>query len=132
MPDASDLLFALSHVHDRDANAAVIVLLDPRVPLDEIGNVDGAATKAQLTNVRYFILNNETGYRWEIKMWTEHANNDESTWELVYETGCSGTPTPDSSCWAAALSFCSSDSRENGFCSCCAPAKNGSSDSCSR
>lgn len=67
MPDASGLLFALRHAHDRDANAAVIVLLDPRVPLDEIGNVDGTAAKAQLTNVRYFILNNETGYRWEIK-----------------------------------------------------------------
>ena len=66
MPDASGLLFALSHVHDRDANAAV-VLLDPHVPLDEIGNVDGAAANAQLTNVRYFILNNETAYVWEIK-----------------------------------------------------------------
>jgi hypothetical protein len=67
MPN-DDLLKALNHVHERGANAPVIVLLDGRVPIDAIRNVDGTAAKAQLTNLRYFVVNDETKYMTEIKM----------------------------------------------------------------
>jgi biopolymer transport protein ExbD len=67
MPN-EDLLRALALLHKRDANAQVIVLLDRRVPLDEIGNVDGTAGKAQLTNLRYFVVYYDTEKMAELTM----------------------------------------------------------------
>jgi hypothetical protein len=64
----ADLLYALNDVHDkRGSKAPVIVLLDPRVPIDQISNVDGTAGKAQLDNLRFFVFDLDTRKMTEIK-----------------------------------------------------------------
>jgi hypothetical protein len=64
----TDLLYALNRVHaERGASAPVVVLIDPRVPINEIWNLDGVAGKAQLTNLRFFIFFRETEMMSEIK-----------------------------------------------------------------
>lgn len=65
---ATSLLHLLALVYQkRGAKAPVVVLLDPRVPIDQIWNVDGTLGKAQLTNVRYFIVDRPTQKMVEIK-----------------------------------------------------------------
>jgi len=64
----TSLLHLLALVYEkRGADAPVVVLLDPRVPIDQIWNVDGTAGKAQLTNLRYFVINRDTQKMVEIK-----------------------------------------------------------------
>jgi len=63
-----DLLLALNRVASRNgANRPVTVLVDSRLPLAEIWNVDGVAGKAQLTNLRFFVFFPETQMMSEIK-----------------------------------------------------------------
>jgi hypothetical protein len=65
-----DLLHALNQVADQNGvNHPVLVFLDPRLPLDEIWNMNGVAGKAQLTNLRFFIFFRENQKMTEIK-WT--------------------------------------------------------------
>jgi hypothetical protein len=65
-----DLLHALNQVADRNGvNHPVFVFVDPRLPIEEIWNVNGVAGKAQLTNVRFFILFRENQRMTEMK-WT--------------------------------------------------------------
>ena len=65
-----DLLHALNQVADRKGvNHPVFVFVDPRLPIDEIWNMGGVASKAQLTNVRFFIFFRENQKMTEIK-WT--------------------------------------------------------------
>ncbi len=64
----SNLLYLLNRVNDeRGANTSVVVLIDPRVPINEIWNVDGVAGKAQLTNLRYFVFDRDTEKMVELK-----------------------------------------------------------------
>ena len=64
----TNLLYRFNRVYDKGgAKAPVIVLLDPRVPIEQIGNVDGTAGKAQLTNLRYFIFDRGKQTMTEIK-----------------------------------------------------------------
>jgi hypothetical protein len=64
----TNLLYLLNRVCEkRGPNAPIVVLLDPRVPIDQIGNVDGTAGKAQLNNLRYFVLDRDTQKMSEIK-----------------------------------------------------------------
>ena len=63
----TDLLYALNQVHKRAASTVVIVIIDPHVPIAEIWNLDSVAAKAQLTNLRYFVFNRETGMMSELK-----------------------------------------------------------------
>lgn len=64
----TSLLHLLALVHEkRGAGAPVVVLLDAAVPINQIWNVDGTAGKAQLTNVRYFIVDRDTQKMVEIK-----------------------------------------------------------------
>jgi biopolymer transport protein ExbD len=66
----NDLLHALNQVVDQHGvNHPVFVFVDPRLPIDEIWNVNGVAGKAQLTNVRFFIFFRENRKMTEIK-WT--------------------------------------------------------------
>jgi len=68
MTPTTDLLHALNRVREeRGAGALIVVLLDPRLPIEQIWNVDGTAGKAQLTNLHYFIVNRETEMMTEIK-----------------------------------------------------------------
>jgi hypothetical protein len=65
---ATSLLHLLALVYQkRGAKAPVVVLLDPRVPIDQIWNVDGTLGKAQLTNVRYSIVDRPTQKMVEIR-----------------------------------------------------------------
>jgi hypothetical protein len=65
-----DLLHALNQVADQHgANQPVFVFVDPRLPINEIWNVNGVAAKAQLTNVRFFVFFRENQKMTEIK-WT--------------------------------------------------------------
>lgn len=64
----TSLLYLLNRVCEkRGSNTPIVVLLDPRVPIDQIGNVDGTAGKAQLNNLRYFVLDRDTQKMSEIK-----------------------------------------------------------------
>ena len=61
-PALPDILRVLSIVEEqRGKNCPVIALVDSRASFDEIGNIDGVAGKAQLTNIRYFVFNKESG-----------------------------------------------------------------------
>ena len=65
-----DLLHALNQVADRNGvNHPVLVFVDPRLPIDEIWNMNGVTAKAQLTNVRFFIFFRENQKMTELK-WT--------------------------------------------------------------
>ena len=65
-----DLLHALNQVADQHgANQPVFVFVDPRLPINEIWNVNGVAANAQLTNVRFFVFFRENQKMTEIK-WT--------------------------------------------------------------
>ena len=65
-----DLLHALNQVADQyGANHPVFVFVDPRLPINEIWNVNGVAAKAQLTNLRFFVFFRENQKMTEIK-WT--------------------------------------------------------------
>ncbi|MGC1613313.1 MAG: hypothetical protein WA736_01380 [Candidatus Acidiferrum sp.] len=65
-----DLLHALNQVADRNGvNHPVFVFVDPRLPVDQIWNLNGVAGKAQLTNLRFFIFFRENQMMTEIK-WT--------------------------------------------------------------
>ena len=65
-----DLLHALNQVADQHgANQPVFVFVDPRLPINEIWNVNGVAAKAQLTNLRFFVFFRENQKMTEIK-WT--------------------------------------------------------------
>ncbi len=64
----TSLLYLLNRVCEkRGPNAPIVVLLDPRVPIDQIWNVEGTAGKAQLNNLRYFVLDRDTQKMSEIK-----------------------------------------------------------------
>jgi hypothetical protein len=55
-----DLLRVLNTVADqRGRNTRVIVLVDSRAPIAEIGNIDGTLGKAGLEKARFFIFNKE-------------------------------------------------------------------------
>ncbi len=65
-----DLLHALNEVADRNGvNHPIYVFVNPRLPIDEIWNVNGVAGKTQLTNVRFFFFFRENQKMTEIK-WT--------------------------------------------------------------
>jgi hypothetical protein len=64
----TDILYAFNQVqHERGSNAPVVVLIDPRVPINRIWDIDGTAAKAQLSNLRYFVLIPDTKNMAEIK-----------------------------------------------------------------
>jgi hypothetical protein len=64
----TSLLRLLSLVYEKHgADAPVVVLLDPGVPISQISNVDGTAGKAQLNNLRYFVIDRGTQKMTEIK-----------------------------------------------------------------
>lgn len=63
-----DLLSAFNGVASREgASHLVTVLIDSSFPISEIWNVDGVAGKAQLTNVRFFVVFRETDLMSEIR-----------------------------------------------------------------
>src|SRR5438105_9806567 len=63
-----DLLLALNNVANRNGpHHPVAVLIDPTLPISEIWNIDGVAGKAQLSNVRFFVVFRETNMMSEIK-----------------------------------------------------------------
>lgn len=64
----TDILYSLNQVKsERGSKAPVVVLVDPRVSITDIRNFDGIAGKAQLDNIRYFVINRESGFMWELK-----------------------------------------------------------------
>jgi len=64
----TDILRVLSLVHEkRGADVPVMVLLDPRVPLEQLWDVGGIAGKAQLTHLRYFVPDPDTRTMAELK-----------------------------------------------------------------
>ncbi|MGA8013970.1 MAG: hypothetical protein WB949_16185 [Candidatus Acidiferrales bacterium] len=58
-PDILRVLSILEEQRGRDC--PVVALVDSRAPFDEIGNIDGIAGKAQLTNIRYFVFSKAGG-----------------------------------------------------------------------
>jgi|GEM_PF-6939860 hypothetical protein len=67
-PALPDILRVLSLVEEqRGKDCPVVALVDSRAPFDEIGNIDGIAGKAQLTNVRYFVFNKASGKMAEVR-----------------------------------------------------------------
>ena len=66
-PALPDFLRVLSLVEEqRGKDYPVIALIDSRASFDEVGNIDGTAGKAQLTNIRYFVFNKASGKMAEI------------------------------------------------------------------
>ena len=64
----SDLLLTLNRVAERNGPShSVVVMMDSTLPLSEMWNVDGIAGKAQLTNVRFFVVFHETRTMSEMK-----------------------------------------------------------------
>jgi hypothetical protein len=64
----TDLLHTLNRIRaERGESTPVMVIIDSRVPINEIWNLSGVAGKAQLTNLRYFIHFHETEMMSEIK-----------------------------------------------------------------
>jgi hypothetical protein len=64
----SNLLYLLVRAtHERGSNPPVVVLVDPRVSVADMWTVEGVAAKVPLTNIRYFVLNRESGYMAELK-----------------------------------------------------------------
>ncbi len=67
-PAKPDLLYILNQVRNqRGPDDPLVVLIDSRVPMDEISNVGGVAGKAGLKNLRFFVFNRETDRMAEIK-----------------------------------------------------------------
>jgi hypothetical protein len=65
---STDILHLLAELqHQRGSNTPVLVLLDPRVPIEQIWNVNGIAGKAQLDNIRFFVLDPDTEKMVQIK-----------------------------------------------------------------
>ncbi len=63
-----DLLLALNQVANRNGTSQpVTVVVDSRLPSAEIWNVDGVAGKAQLTNLRFFVLFRDSEMMSEIR-----------------------------------------------------------------
>ena len=66
---AGDLLYALNQIRaHRGEDVPVVVLLDPRVPIEKIWDVDGTASKAQLNNLHFFVFDLDTKLMTEIKL----------------------------------------------------------------
>ncbi|MBZ5644121.1 MAG: hypothetical protein LAO19_15270 [Acidobacteriia bacterium] len=64
----TDILYVLNQVKsERGSIAPVVVIVDPRVSITDIWNFDGIAGKAQLDNLRYFVINRESGVMSELK-----------------------------------------------------------------
>lgn len=64
----TNLLYVLNRVYkERGPSAPLVVLIDSHLPINEIWNFDGVAGKAQLANIRYFVLIPETKTMTEIK-----------------------------------------------------------------
>lgn len=64
----NNLLYVLNRVHEeRGANANVVVLVDPHVSITDLWNFEGVAGKAQLNNLRFFVINHESGVMAELK-----------------------------------------------------------------
>ena len=64
----TDLLLSLSRLEEkRGAHCPVVALVDPRLPIEEIWNIDGTAGKAQLTNGRFFVFFRDTGKMSELR-----------------------------------------------------------------
>ena len=59
-PALPDLLYVLNAKHHQCGNdCAVVALVDIHARMSEIGNIDGVAGKAQLTNLHFFIFDRE-------------------------------------------------------------------------
>jgi hypothetical protein len=64
----TDLLLSLSRLEEqRGPRCPIVALVDPRLPIEEIWNIDGTAGKAQFTNVRFFVFFRDTGKMSEIR-----------------------------------------------------------------
>ena len=64
----TDILYVLNEVREkRGQDALVVVLIDPRVSIDEIWNLEGVADKAQLNNLRFFVRTRDPEKMAEIK-----------------------------------------------------------------
>lgn len=65
-----NILYALQDIAERNGkDHPVYVYLDSHVPIQEIWNLNGIAGKAQLDNLRYFVLFRENQMMTEVK-WT--------------------------------------------------------------
>jgi biopolymer transport protein ExbD len=65
---STDILHLLAELQrQHGSNTPVLVLLDPRVPIEQIWNVNGIAGKAQLDNIHFFVLDPDTEKMLEIK-----------------------------------------------------------------
>jgi hypothetical protein len=64
----TDLLLSLSRLEEeRGPHRPIVVLIDPRLPIEEIWNIDGTAGKAQFANVRFFVFFRDTGKMSELR-----------------------------------------------------------------
>lgn len=65
-----NMLYVLNEVaHRNGKDHPVLIYLDPRLPIEEIWNLNGVAGKAQLDNLRYFIFFRQNQMITEMK-WT--------------------------------------------------------------
>ncbi|MGA8220217.1 MAG: hypothetical protein WB780_01090, partial [Candidatus Acidiferrales bacterium] len=63
-----NILYVLNDVaHRNGKDHPVLIYLDPRLPIEEIWNLNGVAGKAQLDNLRYFVFFRENQMMTEIK-----------------------------------------------------------------
>ena len=66
---AKDLLHSLSVIERRRGpDCPVVALLYPRVPVEWIWGIEGIAAKAQLSNVRVFVVFPDTGKMSEVRL----------------------------------------------------------------
>lgn len=64
----NNLLYVLNHVRARGGpDASMIVLVDPQVAFADVWNFEGVADKAQLNNVRFFVLSQDSQRMTELK-----------------------------------------------------------------
>jgi hypothetical protein len=65
-----NMLYVLNEVaHRNGKDHPVLIYLDPRLPIEEIWNLNGVAGKAQLDNLRYFVFFRQNQMITEMK-WT--------------------------------------------------------------
>jgi hypothetical protein len=64
----NNLLYVLNRIYKEcGTNAPMIVLVDPRVSFTEVWNFEGVAGKAQLNNLRFFVLSQDKRVMTELK-----------------------------------------------------------------
>jgi hypothetical protein len=79
LPDLLSILNTIREKRGRDTR--VIVLVDSRAPITEIGNIDGTLGKAGLAKARFFVFNKEANVMSTVQFGRPLPFSASPTWE---------------------------------------------------